>query len=170
MAKTPDARANMILRKWTAELASKDRATSQAHANFSELWYDMFVANIDFDTAYSKIDDAVAAHSPSKSVTSWVYKSHPAKSSISLRDFTEEWINHLRDVAYQAFYEFYPLEEKVKPKRKAPPSMIGGMPRQEYNRYRKYAEQFPVLTIEEINRRFEEAQNQYVEEKGNRND
>lgn len=165
MSKTPDARARMIFNTWKASLANKDRTLTGVRSNFDELWHDIYVANIDFDTAYSFLDEAIAAHAPNKSVVKQTYKriKHTLFDKDE-KDFLDSWMSKIRAEATESFHDLYPLEAQFEEKRAAPAPTINGIPRQEYNKQRKYVEQFPLLTVKEIERRFAEIQKEYSDD------
>ena len=121
---------------------------------------------IDFDTAYSFFDDAVAAHSPSNSVVKHTYKRMKMTSPFdSEKDFLDSWLNKIRAEATEAFHFYYPLEEQFEEKREAPAATVGGIARAEYTKQRKYIEQFPLLTVEEVEKMGKEIDDEYLKNK-----
>lgn len=164
MAKTPSGRASMIFKKWKSELANKDRTLDSVKTNFDELWRDVYVANIDFDTAYSILDDAVAAHAPSSSVVKFTYRRMKGMGFDSEKDFLDSWLGKIRAEATEAFHFYYPLEDQFKEEKKqAPSATINGIPRAEYSKQRRYIEQFPLMTVEEINEKHKEIEQEFME-------
>lgn len=163
MARTPDQTAKMIFTQWKASLSSERNIhTNNAPENFSALWDDMYRYGVPYDVAYSYINEAVGAHSPRRSTVSYVYKQTP-HGDLSEREFADKWIEKIRSFAISAFHEFYPIddiipkEQQVKPKQEKV-VLPTGMTKQEYSRQRRYMEQFPILTPEEIEKRFAEVE------------
>ena len=111
MARTPSARANMIFKKWKSELANMDRTLEAVKGNFDTLWCSLYVAAIDFDTAYALLDDAVAAHAPAPSVVKYTFQRLKGMGFDNQKDFLDSWLSKIRADATEAFHYYYPLEE-----------------------------------------------------------
>lgn len=149
MSTNPKTKAAHILKKWSADLANKDRSKSSVEENFGELFYEMWRASIDFKTVEDILPDAIKAHLPNQYIAGMTYKQmKPRLGGQSFNDFMDNWKKFISDKAHNAFYAQYPIdgvEEKEEKKH-------GNMSQMEYNKQRKYADAFPVLDIEKLKR------------------
>lgn len=153
---SPKARANHILKKWIAELSSKDRTKTAVPENFGELVYEFWRASIPFDVVEEMMPEAIKAHLPNKVVAGITYKQlKPRLHGQSFQDFMDSWKQNISDKAYEAFYAQYPIEGVEDKEEKK----FGNMSAQEYSKQRKYAESFPILDIKELRRKREEFMN-----------
>lgn len=147
-----DKRARLILDRWSSELSSKDRSRNSVMSNFEELFYDMWRANIPFDAAHSMLNEAVAKHFPSKSVAKFTFKRLKSHVDKDFREFLEDWKKSIHDKASQAFFSFYDVDgENQKEEKK-----FGNMSAQEYGKQRKYADSFPVIDTDELQKKLDD--------------
>jgi len=148
-------KASHILKKWAADLASKDRSRASLNTNFDELFYELWRASIPFSIAEDTLPDAVKEHLPSSYVANTTYKYAKAAKrhgDQSFNEYLNSWKDLIKREATSAFYDRYPIdgvEEKEEKK-------FGNMSTQEYSKQRKYADSFPLLDIEELKRKREE--------------
>lgn len=143
--------ANLILEKWIAELKDKDRSRAFVASNFDDLFLTLSKADIDFDIVHEMIDTAARAHYPSDFIARKTYDATEKKRGSerkSYQEFIDGWKKEIKESAIQSFYAFFnnelPTEEE---------KQYGSMSAREYRAQRKYAESFPVLTFEEIQKR-----------------
>lgn len=143
--------ANLILEKWIAELKDKDRSRAFVASNFDDLFLTLSKAEIDFDIVHEMIDTAARAHYPSDFIARKTYDATEKKRGSerkTYQEFIDGWKKEIKESAIQSFYAFFnnelPTEEE---------KQYGSMSAREYRAQRKYAESFPVLTFEEIQKR-----------------
>jgi hypothetical protein len=139
-------RADLIFDQWRSSLADKDRTHASLLDNFSELFDDLYYANIDFDLAEEYLKDAVTAHLPSKYVVKQTYKRKKG-FGLSEQEFYDDWKRLITDRAKQAFFFRYPLPE---PENKPEETGTGSMSKDEYMKQRRYANSFPSVDLSKI--------------------
>lgn len=150
---SPKTRAKHILKKWSAELSSKDRTKTAVPENFGELVYEFWRASIPFDVVEEIMPEAIKAHLPSQYIAGKTYKQmKPTLHGQSFNEFMESWKKSISDKAYEAFYAQYPIDGVEQQEEKK----FGNMSAQEYSKQRKYAESFPLLDIEALKKKREE--------------
>ena len=149
-------KARLILEQWSTDLASKDRSMKSVTANFDELFHELWRASISFDIVHELINDAIAEHLPSSFVAKLTYKNIKQHlKDKTFNEFLNDWKKSIKDKAYQSFYSFYSLEdgpEEVKKKE----AKYGSMSAMEYAKQRKYADSFPTIVTDELQRRLDE--------------
>ena len=150
--KSDDKRARLILERWVAELSTKDRSKNSLSNNFEELFYDMFKASIPFDTAHSLLKEAIGHHFPSASVAKYTFKNVQQKPGQTFGEFLDGWKKLITDEATQAFYSFYQVEGENQEIEKK----FGSMSAQEYSKQRKYAEAFPVIDTDALQKKIDQ--------------
>ena len=146
--------ATLILEKWIAELKDKDRSRANVASNFDDLFSQLSNIEIDFDTAHEMIDDAAKAHYPSDFIARKTYDATEKRKGSdrkSYQEFIDGWKKDIKETALQSFYAFFdselPKEEE---------KQYGSMSAREYRAQRKYAESFPIITFEEIQKRMKQ--------------
>ena len=137
-------RATRVFDQWKSDLINMDRGHASLLDNFDLLFENMSYSNITFDVAEDFLNEAIAAHLPSKYIVKLTFKKRKDKG-ISEQDFFEEWKRLITDRAKQAFFLRYPLEIE---KPDAPAT--GGMSREEAARQRRYADSFPSIDLGKI--------------------
>lgn len=146
-------RASQIMKRWSAELDSKDKTIEAVTSNFEDLFYELWKASISFDDAESLISEAISIHLPDSFIAKQTYKriKHVLKGK-TFNEFMDSWKKKISDKAYQAFYTHYPIEgENQKEEKK-----YGNMSAQEYSKQRRYADAFPVLDVDALKRQVDE--------------
>ena len=163
MSSNPKTIANHILKKWEADLSSKDRSRTAVSENFGELFYEMWKASVPFEVVESLVPQAIKAHLPNKIIAGKTYKQLKARlGGQSFNDFMETWKKNISDKGYEAFYAQYPIEGVGEKEEKK----FGSMSIQEYNKQRKYVEAFPILDTEALKRKREAFMKQQEDEDG----
>lgn len=150
--------ANLILEKWIAELKDKDRSRAHVASNFDDLFLLLSKADIDFDIVHEMIDTAAKAHYPSDFIARKTYDATEKKRGSerkTYQEFIEGWKKEIKESAIQSFYAFFNNSELPTEEEK----QFGSMSAREYRAQRKYAESFPVITYEEIQKRMQQLQN-----------
>jgi hypothetical protein len=157
--------AEHILKKWTAELSSKDRSRHAVPKNFEELMYEMWCSSVPFDIVEELLPEAIKAHLPNKFIADITFKQLKSAgiAKTDFQEFMESWKKNITDKAYEAFYEQYPIDGVEQQEEKK----FGNMSAKEYTAQRKYAESFPILNIEELKQKREEFMK--VEQQGDDN-
>jgi hypothetical protein len=152
---TQNNTAELILQKWTASLASKDRTTKGgAPANFDELFSELKSAGITFNDAHAMLPRAVKAHEPNSYVKKMVWEKNKRFFEGTQQQFIEEWVNALSIVATEAFFANYPL--KTNEDDDGEPKVYGNMSEAEYKRQRKYADNFPRINTDDLIRQMKD--------------
>ena len=150
---TEDKRARLILERWVSELPQKDRSKNNLSNNFEELFYDMFKASIPFDSAHGLLKEAIAHHFPTQSVAKFTYKNTRRDPNQTFAEFLDGWKKLIADEATKAFYAFYQVEgEDAKKEEKK----FGNMSAQEYMKQRKYAESFPTIDTDALQKKIDD--------------
>jgi hypothetical protein len=138
-------KAKHIFKMWEASLAERDRSVASLKDNFCDLFYELNRNEIDFETAFSYLDPAIAAHLPSRATVKITFKKYVNKTAFdSEEDFLKSWKGIIRDAATNSFYSFYPVVTEESDQ------MPNGMSRDEYNKYLRYAKSFPILDTSKI--------------------
>ena len=146
-------RACLILERWQAELASKDRSRSSLAANFEELFYDLYSANIPLEVAHDLLKVATAHHFPSHSVAKFTYKNVKRDPNQTFAEFLDGWKQLITNEATVAFNSFYSVEgENTKKEEKK----HGSMSAQEYMKQRKYADSFVTIDTDALQEKIDE--------------
>jgi len=148
--------AQHILKKWTAELRSKDRSFSKVQSNFDELFYELWKNKVPFDVTHELIKQAIAAHLPNAVIAKRTYQANKQKLDQTEKEFMDGWQKSIEDVCYQSFYSYYPpqTEANIEEEKK-----YGNMSAKEYIAQRKYAEQYPVIDIAKLKERWKNGVN-----------
>lgn len=155
---------DLIFTQWSASLKSRDRSSNSVRPNFEDLFQKWKSAGITFDELYespngiSPLQKAIKAHQPVDSVARKSYKKFKQiikEFDKTYKEFIDEWNKSIEDTATETFFEFFPppkLDDDNEPK------VFGNMSAKEYRAQRRYAEQFPVLNTEELEKRWHEKQ------------
>lgn len=138
-------KAKHIFKQWEASLSERDRSVASLKDNFSDLFYEFDKNSIEFDSAASYLDPAIAAHLPSRSVVKHTYRKFANKAAFdSEDDFLNSWKDMIKSAATNCFYAFYPVTEEQADQ------MPNGMSKSEYNKQRRYAESFPIINVKNL--------------------
>lgn len=145
----------VVFAEWKASLKSRDRSYKGVRANFEDLFQRWKDLGATFDDLYDMwLPRAIKAHQPPPHVARSSYKK--IKSTLvymgkTESEFVSEWNKSIEDTATACFFEFFPvptLEEDNEPK------VYGSMSAREYRAQRRYAEQFPILDTEELEKQW----------------
>ena len=136
--------AKLIFEKWKSDFVNFDKKRDAVRANFDKLFGDLYDASIDFDIAYSYIEDAARRHIPRNDTAKWVWKSMKKFTASSYEDWLNNWREDIKSKCFQSFYDFYEIQEADKPKEKKT-RKFGSMSAAEYKRQRAYADSFETL-------------------------
>ena len=148
------ARAQHIFKKWSASLANRDRSKNSLDENFGDLFYDLWAATIPFKVAEELVNEAVAAHMPTSYIANITYKKAKAAKCHGDQSFNEymtSWKALIHDKATAAFYNQYPIDGVEEQEKK-----FGSLSAQEYSKQRRYAESFPHVDLDELERKREQ--------------
>ena len=77
------------------------------------------------------------------------------------KEFIDQWNQDIADKCSAAFFAIFPIEKPKDPDDDGEPKVFGNMSAKEYAAQRRYADQFPVLNTEELERRMRESMNSY---------
>lgn len=147
----------LILVEWIASLKSRDRSVKSIKPNFEELFERWKLQDATFDDLYENyLPKAIKAHQPVSSViknTFSVLKRNVKSFKKTEKEFADEWLKGIDDIATKAFFEYFP----------APvidvddgPKVFGSMSAKEYNLQRRYIEQFPILDTTELEKQWKQ--------------
>jgi len=140
----------LILERWIADLATKDRSLSNVPANFEELFGDLYHAGVSFEDAYAIVDTAIKAHYPSASVSRNTFKRLKNQNLVfkTEKEFIDDWRKQIEDMGKQVFYNYFQIDgESDQPKEKP---TYGSMSTAEYLKQRRYADSYPTINPEDI--------------------
>lgn len=142
---------DIIVVEWIASLKSKDRSRKYVRPNFEEVFDKLKVAGATFDDIYETLlPKILKAHYPVPSKARETYKS--LKSTIrtfdkSEKEFIEEWNAGIDATGTETFFEFFPATTAD---HDSEPKVYGNMSATEYRAQRRYADQFPILSTDEL--------------------
>jgi len=140
----------LILEKWIADLANKDRTINNVANNFDELFSEWYHAGISFEDAYALVEVAIKAHLPSAHMARSTYRLLKSKGPVykTEPEFIADWNKSIRDTGLQVFYNYFQIdgENPVQPEKKN----YGNMSTAEYLKQRRYADSFPAIKPEDI--------------------
>ena len=146
--------SSLIFDEWKANLREKDRSAPAVSGNFEELFSELKRNNISFDEAYTILPKAIKAHQPSPGLARNQYKllkSTPKVAGLSEKEWTDKWNQDIHDKGTAAFFDSYP-RPKVDTDDDGEPKIYGQMSAKEYKAQRKYADSFPRLDTEALER------------------
>lgn len=146
---------DLIFTEWKASLKTRDRSKDAVFGNFEDLFEKLRSSGASFEEAHSLLPKAIKAHQPTPGLARSIYKNLKAshKTSDSEKDWIDQWNQDIADKATNAFFSSFPL-----PKNKDDddePKVYGNMSAKEYRAQRRYADQFPILNVEELERRIQ---------------
>lgn len=148
--------SDLIFEEWKASLKDRNRSKDSVQGNFEALFEELKKANIDFNEAHALLSKAVKAHLPSIGLARNFYKTtknSPKGTVYSEKEFIEEWNKDIEAKGTNAFFEVYPRPKVKDADDDGEPKVFGNMSAKEYRAQRKYADQFPVLNTEELERK-----------------
>lgn len=138
----------LALVEWIANLKSRDRSRKNVRPNFEELFQKWKDLDASFDDLYETLlPKAIKAHQPLPSVARSTYKSLKDKIDKSEKEFVEEWNSSIEGTGQEVFFEFFPATTLDKDDE---PKVYGNMSVTEYKAQRRYADQFPTLSTDEL--------------------
>jgi len=150
-----DNKFDLILEEWEAGLKQKDRSSGSVSSNFDELFEKLRAAGATFDEAHTILPRAIKMHQPSLAVARNVHKSAKfmtKMANISEKEFVDKWNKDIADKGTNAFYSLFP-RPKGEDEEDPGPKVFGNMSAREYRLQRRYADQFPILDTEELEKK-----------------
>jgi len=160
---------DLIFSEWKANLRHRDRSAPYVTANFEELLEELRKANATFEEAHALLPKAIKAHQASPALIKSVYKSsktNPKVAYMTEKEFAEQWNQDIHDKATAAFFDVFP-RPKVNPDDDGEPKVYGQMSAKEYRAQRRYADSFPRLNTEALERTLREQTYNPVEDLDN---
>lgn len=145
---------DLIFEEWKANLRHKDRSAASVTPNFEELFEELKKADATFDEAKALLPKAIKAHLPHPSIAKNNYKvskTNPKFAHMSEKEFIEQWNQDIGDKGTSAFFDIFP-RPKVDPDDDGEPKVYGQMSAKEYRAQRRYADSFPRLNTEALER------------------
>lgn len=146
---------DLLFDEWKASLKERDRSAAAVSDNFEALFEELKKANATFDEAHALLPKAIKAHQPPSAVARNIYrttaKTNPKTAAYTEKEFIEQWNQDIHDKGTNAFFEFFP-RAKVDPDDDGEPKVYGQMSAKEYRAQRKYADSFPRLNTEALER------------------
>lgn len=146
--------SELILEKWISSLPSRDRSKNQMPTNFDELFNEMKRSDVTFEDAKELLPKAIKAHQPSTMARKNTWKKYKQYLEVTEAEFYSEWAESIKNCATEAFFSNFPL--KVNDDEDKAPKVYGSMSAKEYKLQRKYADGFPTLNTDELERQFQE--------------
>lgn len=145
---------DLIFEEWKANLRQKDRSAASVSNNFDELFGELKRAGASFDEAHSILPKAIKAHQPTLGLAKNVYKvvkSNPKIAACSEKDFIDQWNEDIVAKGTSSFYDNFP-RPKLNEDDDGEPKIYGQMSVKEYKAQRRYADSFPRLDTEALER------------------
>lgn len=138
--------AQLILEQWIATLPGRNRSKTNYEANFDDLLLDFVSAGVSAALAKELLEKAIKAHLPSTVVRRTEWKRLKGRIDTDEVSFNKDWDNLIRQAAINMYFANYPIEIKKEPEKKA----YNGMSAKEYKLMRQYADSFPTLDTDEL--------------------
>lgn len=150
------SKQDLIFQEWVASLSDRDKTRNAVRGNFEDLFSRMKQDGATLESSYEYIAKAIKAHSPSASLIKNVYKKMKVSGGMttSEKDFGENWCKDIGEVANAAFFEIFPLEQKVEEPEE--PAIYGNMTAKEYKVQRKHADFYPRLDTEFLEKQLQD--------------
>jgi hypothetical protein len=146
---------DLILEEWEASLKQKDRSAGAVGSNFDELFEKLKAAGATFEEAHAILPKAIKMHQPPLPVARNTYKSTKMIAKVAAfteKEFIERWNKDIADKGTNSFFSIFP-RPKQEDEEDPGPKVYGNMSAKEYRLQRRYADQFPVLNTEELEKR-----------------
>lgn len=144
----------LIFDEWKANLKQKDRSSVAVSGNFDELFEELKRGNATFEEAHAILPKAIKAHLPAPAVAKMVYKNgktNPKIACYSEKEFMDQWNQDITDKGTSSFFDIFP-RPKVDSDDDGEPKIYGQMSAKEYRAQRRYADSFPRLNTEALER------------------
>jgi len=145
---------DLIFDEWKANLKQRDRSAAAVTANFDELFEELKRADATFDEAHSILPKAIKAHLPPPAVAKTIYKngkSNPKIAHYTEKEFVDQWNQDITDKGTASFFDIFP-RPKTDTDDDGEPKVFGQMSAKEYRAQRRYADSFPRLNTEALER------------------
>lgn len=146
----------LALVEWIANLKSRDRSRKNVRPNFEELCNKWKNLGGSFDDLYETLlPKAIKAHQPLASVARSTFKALKSKMDKTEKEFVDEWNSAIEGTGQEVFFEFFPattLDQDDEPK------VYGNMSATEYNAQRRHADNYPILSTDELIKKWKEQQ------------
>lgn len=142
----------LFFQQWVASLKTRDRTRNAIYGNFEELFLGLKNSGLILESAYEYLAKAIKAHEPTPALVRNVYRRLKAtgKAFTTEKEFYESWCKDIADKANSAFFDIFPVELEEEP---VDPIIFGTMTAQEYRAQRRYAEEFPQLDLDALEKR-----------------
>ena len=148
---------DLIFEQWKADLKNRDRSAAAVYGNFEALFTSLRAAGATFDEAHKYLPNATKAHQPDPALARNTYKclkTSPKLAGFSEKEFVDKWNKDIADKATNAFYDTFPRpKSKDEEDEDGEPKVYGNMSAKEYKLQRKYADTYPVLNTEELEKK-----------------
>lgn len=154
--------SDLIFERWVASLASRDRSKVGMPTNFDDLFDELKRSGVSFDEARDFLPKAIKAHQPSPIIRKNTWKKIKQHLDVTENEFYEEWSQSIKNCATEAFFSNFPLKADDDDDKE--PKVYGSMSAKEYKLQRKYAEAFPILNTDELERQLKERRELHFEE------
>lgn len=144
----------LIFDEWKANLKNRDRSGPAVAGNFDELFHELKKANATFEEAHAILPKAIKAHLPPIGLAKNIYKNgktNPKVACYSEKEFIDQWNQDINDKGTAAFFDNFP-RAKTDPDDDGEPKVYGQMSAKEYRAQRRYADSFPILNTEALER------------------
>ena len=145
---------SLIFDEWKANLKSRDRSSNAVTGNFDELFETLKRSNATFEEAHAILPRAIKAHLPHPAVAKTIYKnskSNPKVAHYTEKEFVDQWNQDIADKGTASFFDVFP-RPKIDADEDGEPKIFGQMSAKEYRAQRRYAEQFPRINTEALER------------------
>jgi hypothetical protein len=141
-------KAELILEKWIADLANRDRSKLAVSGNFEELVDKWQRAKVPFSEAKELMTKAINAHLPSDYRVKETYKKlKRLGNTATLSEFKQSWSENITKTGTSVFYSFYDIPGTDA---NSENKMYGNMTGMEYRKQQKYADSHPTLDWENV--------------------
>lgn len=146
---------DLLFEEWKSSLKERDRSAPAVSSNFEALFEELKKAGATFEEAQEYLPKAIKAHQPAPGLARSIYrttaKTNAKTAAYTEKEFVDKWNQDIHDAGTNVFFEFFP-RAKVDPDDDGEPKVYGQMSAKEYRLQRKYADSFPRLNTEALER------------------
>jgi hypothetical protein len=141
--------ADSIFSDWKDSIVDKN--SKNMPADFGSLFDDFNQKGIEKKIAKKFITKAIVYYTPSASTKKWVYDRLKAENKTqSTRDeFYESWDESISRECRRAYFSFYPLNKQLQ---QESAQYHPFSTKEDYDKYRQYADSFRTLTPEDLDK------------------
>ena len=149
--KTP----TLIFEQWAAKLKSKQKTRLTMGELSEELFESLKTNGTSFDEAHEMISKAHKALMPPTTLMKRIYQTSNYRGNSTEKEFMDDWLDDIKKSVTESFFSIYPVKTVADDEDDAP-KVYGSMSAKEYKLQRTYADSFPTLNTDELERQLQE--------------